>query len=1320
MALEEGDFDMALQLIPSINSVVPPRLGPEQLTPLHYACQHGRLDVVELLVEQHQYDMQELSSGVPTPLHIAAKYGHVNIVQYLQKVRCNASFERGITNPLHLAAQSGHVTIVQILFDANPVRSSVPDADGNTPLHHASAHGQLDVVTFLSNVAKHPLCPKNRKGETPMHVAAKRGHFDTVKFFVDEKQCDPCSKDGKIGCTPLHYASKCGSLEIVQYLTNEKNCNAECKTSVQSRRKSSNVTTGMTPLHYATFSGHLEIATFLVKEQQCNPQCTDELGFTPLHLACQQGHLELVKFFLELETGEVNLMVTEDGKTPLHSAALGGNLEVVKLLVNSGCDASKVDSEGRIALHYASRNGCTDIMRFLIEEKSCNVNSPDQSGVTPLHQAAQYGHSDTVSYLVSLSQCSPSSVEENGYTALHLAANKGHVNIVELLVKHKYISVTVRDKIGRTPLHHAAQSGHLNVVQFLTSQPDCDPSCQDKSLKATPLHLASSFGHTDVVRYLVNEKGCSSTCTDKFNSTPIHRAAGGGHLEIMQFLVKEKQCSCVVRNKFGNTPLHLACQKGHVEMVKLLLSFSTENVQLRNQVGRMPLDLTENLEIVNEFLKLGVDPSKGSITTRYAYLRYWETLYPMVKVFLLGDTDSGKSTLIKAIQGGSILTDWMSGKFQRTFASDAITAGINPMSVESRHFGKIVIYDFAGHPSYHAGHSAILNVASQQSTPLFLVAIDLRMSSDQIEQRVAYWASLISSSMIDPDIEPQIIVIGSHEDELSKEEYRHKPVILEKVTASTNHNVKFIGWVIIDCRRPASNGMTKLKQLISQKCYPIRSQLTQGHQGSLLRSFVEHKFPGTIVIELRELKEYISHADIPDIKEESNLLQACEMLHTRGYMLFLRNSQSLNDSWIILNQRAILSLVHSFQMQINETNNLGLVPISQLEKTLGSSGFNITLVIRYFLRMEFCARIADRKVLHTIAGFDPPYPLEDHLFFPHLITNKSLPDVWKLGDNWTNQFGWCMECIEQGHFLGPRFLQILLLRLAVMFPFNTNPNSQFVTRRLFCHLWENGIAWVDTRGIETVITVIQQSRALVFLTRLKKGTSFELEHTRFRSLILKEIRSIKEGICPRIKTMESVLCLPPEKSEQCIFFAPEVETHPLFGYRMEEITKVIMNQASQYLSADHQILKPKNPSSESEHEHEHFETAKLGDVLCLEAYYRLQPEVLQNIFESDLADEDVSDADICSIGESLAKRNLGMSTLATMLLVPQTVVQTVEKGTSVSVTEKYAMILRRWRERTGCGTYTNLRQVFDHYSVLAGTDLMVGCGYFPLELFYCD
>ena len=314
-ALQDGNFETALQVL-SKSTDRPVGVGPDQLSPLHFACEHGRLDVVEKLVSQYGYDIPQSSL---TLLQVAAERGHVSIVVYLLGKNVKPFLKIGVTNPLHLAVSNGYLDVVKILVESNILRSSIGDQDGNTPLHHAAIHGHLSVAAYLSNVANHPISPKNKKGETPLHLAAKHGHFEVLKFLVDEKGCDPTVSCGKVGCTPLHLACKCGNLDIVKYLSTEKSCNPECKThSPGTKKKSKGIIAGRTPLHYASYSGHLPVVSFLVSDQSCNPLCTDGLGFTPLHLACQEGHYEVVQFLVECVPCKPNSLTTEDGKLPLH------------------------------------------------------------------------------------------------------------------------------------------------------------------------------------------------------------------------------------------------------------------------------------------------------------------------------------------------------------------------------------------------------------------------------------------------------------------------------------------------------------------------------------------------------------------------------------------------------------------------------------------------------------------------------------------------------------------------------------------------------------------------------------------------------------------------------------------------------------------------------------------------------------------------------------------------------------------------------------------------------------------------------------------
>ena len=1287
-ALEEGDFEIALQLLPTIGTIGQ-RVGPDQLTPLHYACQHGRLDIIEILVQDYFCNLNSLNQVIPNPLQIAAASGHLSIVEYLLTNTANLDLKPGRVNAFHLAADNGHVDIMKHLLAFNPLLLSMVDHDGNTPLHHACVHGHLHVVTFLCNEAKHSVVVRNKRGEIPLHLATKNCHIDVVKFLIDEKCCDPSIQDTAIGCTPLHLAAKSGCLDIIQYLANEKICDFECKTSPKKKGKFKHIVSGRTPLHYASFGGHCDTVAYLIEEKLCNPSCVDDLGFTPLHLACQEGHSEVVRFLLTLKEVDPNEVVTNDGFTLVHAASLSGNLEIIKLLIDQhDGDASIIDSEGRTALHYSCRNGHTDIAKYLVQERKSNCNCVDQSHMTPLHLASQYGHLDTVKYLVTDAKVNSSVTEDNGYTALHLASNKGHLSVVEFLVSEKHINCMVRDKVGRTPLHHSCESGHTDVVQYLTNQPDCDCTCQEKSLKASPLHLAASFGYLNVVRHLVEEKGCSPTCTDKFNSTPIHRAAASGHSNIMNYFVKEKQCSSLLKNKFGNTPLHSACQKDQVEMVELLLTFSKENMMARNQVGRMPLDLTDNIEILSIFLRNGIDPSKSSITAKFPYLKSWDPLIPTVKIFLLGDLDTGKSTLAKTLQGSGFFQEWVTGRFQRA-AHDSGTSGIVPITFDSKYFGRVVMYDFAGHPCYHASHSVIINVATKRSSPIFLITVDLRKSSELIEKSVVYWCDLILSISNDTKFEPHIILIGTHEDELSKDGIRHKPAVLENIVVSGFDSIKFGGWVTVDSRRPNSANIHKLRQIMTQRCDTLRCNAQLDHNDCLLHSFMLHKFQGTIVIEFDELLEYLSHANIPDIKSKESIFQACQSLHSCGYLLFLESRDSIEPSWIIHNQEAILSMVHGFHKLVEIPNPLGLVSISQLQTSLGRMGFNMSLAIKYLLRMEFCIKLANRKILYSISGFEPTRPPEDHFFFPHLIRISAPQDIWESRSSWDGQFGWYMECTEATQSLGPRFFQLLLLRLASHFPFNTNPNFPFGARRSSCVIWRRGLSWTDSRGIEAVVEIQKHKKAVMFLSRFKKSNKLDLDFYHLRSSVIRVIRQVKHEACSHVKVVESIIH--PQSLEKNIpLFS--INTEPqLVLFRLSQIYSAVLSPDNNTVSSERLLLED---SSVEVMDH----VMNIKDLLEFEPCIGMPISVLTKLLfpqnRNETISEDVYD-DIC---ETLSEMKWSVKRLMIILRLPISGAGT-SNNYSLSV---FKAVFGRWVGRNGDGkTYGDLWNLFCQYSIFS-------------------
>jgi L-ascorbate metabolism protein UlaG (beta-lactamase superfamily) len=118
--------------------------GPNFMTPLHFACQVGKPELVEVL----------LSSGAKVNLF-------------------NAD---GMT-PLHCAVKSGNIEIVKMLIDHGAFLNVREKQQGSTELHFAAAMGYGDIASFLAEKGS---CPemKDHCGKTPLDYA----------FYYGQKQ----------------------------------------------------------------------------------------------------------------------------------------------------------------------------------------------------------------------------------------------------------------------------------------------------------------------------------------------------------------------------------------------------------------------------------------------------------------------------------------------------------------------------------------------------------------------------------------------------------------------------------------------------------------------------------------------------------------------------------------------------------------------------------------------------------------------------------------------------------------------------------------------------------------------------------------------------------------------------------------------------------------------------------------------------------------------------------------------------------------------------------------------------------------------------
>ena len=150
--------------------------------------------------------------------------------------------------------------------------------------------------------------------------------------------------------------------------------------------------------------------------------------------------------------------------------------------------------------------------------------------------------------------------------------------------------------------------------------------------------------------------------------------------------------------------------------------------------------------------------------------------------FLLGDPAAGKSTLAKNFQ--DLASSFFPSFFGQVSGVESHTAGIIPITIQSRKLGNLVVYDLAGHPEFYSSHMAIMHKLMQEHPAIFMCVIDLSKSDEDIKKNLRFWFNFIKMGASGVMACCQIVVVGSHADLLSKDDNTHKQSLVENLSQS--------------------------------------------------------------------------------------------------------------------------------------------------------------------------------------------------------------------------------------------------------------------------------------------------------------------------------------------------------------------------------------------------------------------------------------------------------------------------------------------------------------------------------------------------------
>ena len=665
-----------------------------------------------------------------------------------------------------------------------------------------------------------------------------------------------------------------------------------------------------------------------------------------------------------------------------------------------------------------------------------------------------------------------------------------------------------------------------------------------------------------------------------------------------------------------------------------------------------------------------------------------------MKLFVIGHGGEGKSTLIEAMEHEptfwtSVVNVFVAPK--EVEGVDQRTAGIIPRVFKSRFFGEVQFFDFAGQEAYYSSHAAIIRSAVDTCPPVFILVIGFHNDDATIIHSVSYWLGIITNQCTKMEGQAPLIVVGSHVD-LVKEKTKVdkiKNTITLAVKKFTSFNL--VDTVAMDCRYSNSEGMKLLRRLVEASCKSIRTKLSVSLNSHMFLIYLVDSFPDKLAVTLQTVKEKLeARAQDPSKKDKSvhsfipttipRLIEICVQLSDKGHILFLLNEASPDNSFIIIDKTALLAKINGtifapedFEQHCQLATSTGVVPKCELAKHF--SEFDINMLIRFLSHLELAVPIEDAEVLsligeHLAKKHSQLATLSDDgfLFCPALIRLEVPPQLLLIQPHFSFRFGWLLSCMSADDFFDPRFLHVLLLRLALSLGLAPIVDPDIPALQHQCSVWKTGVHWNTPQGAEVLLEVINKKSVLVIIQHEVVSSDF----LKLRSKIIRKVKRTSKTFCPSIKAEEMLL------SHTDITY-PLKLSEGLALFSMKSLAESIVEQHPYVVSCN---------------------GSKRLPVCDHEVYANLGENILQPLFNETypVHTKRISDRFLSAVSSAWSK-NPQIVDIICSAVTPKT------NATSKTVASVEAS-LKSWRDGSD-GTYKSLRQILDKLSVFAGKSPLV-------------
>ena len=949
---------------------------------------------------------------------------------------------------------------------------------------------------------------------SPLHIAcSKDGSLDVVKFLVEEYGLDPLERMKVIGSDDTE-----GVWQLFDSIIKDDTVLPWSVADVKTRLHS---LIQITPLIRACAAGRLDILQYLIRK--CGSAISDDYHTLSV-IACKYGYNEIMEFLLKYSTPDAEY---GNGNTLLHYAVAGKNVKgaykTVKLLVASVSNIiDQRNCLGDTALHSVCKmHPCRPDIIELLLSSGWNYQISNFAGKTPLWVT------ESSEIFKIFMQYSPADVCER---ILSDDINEEQsLELLECLIQQYNWNPNDTTMNGDTALHLACKADRLTMVKYLFSVDTFkyDPYAKNK-LNQSPIELTSS---KEIIRELIKH----GNPIDLLINPVIDEESV---LQLVKEIDNDKLNGTTAND---NTALHLTCLTDRTTIVRYLLRESKIDVNAKNVIDISPIQLTKNSEIIIELIRHGANP-----TNLYSYCRKVlgesKLFQTTVKVFVLGDSNVGKSTLISSLKKEgwfSFLTSLL--PIATTVAEDAEPDhGIITHDFKSKQCGQITLYDFVGKRLFHENQSDLLRETTHSSR-VFIVVTNLSIGVEETILNLQYWLGFLEElSLPDSEFKNHTIIVGSNIDKCKKEETRKIGNFLQKRVGNMS-SMDYHDFIALDCRSHSSSNFTKLRRCLAKLCVIARNPKSLAFNAHCFQVYIMDRFKGKVAVsvsevlnKMREEEEGVDENDPLNFLPQNDfqLKNLCVELHNKSQILCLRNpticEMDFESSWLVIDKAVLISQFFEAYESITLNfkglpSNNGILSFSEISDLELFKIYNSEMFIRFLCHLEYCKEISDRETLQAITKSAHANSTSDRsFFFPVLIKNSAPEKIWD-GDagNFSYHCGWMLQCTKPKQFFTSKFLQTLVLRVMSCPSGDSNPIL------LKCSLWKGGISWGNVLGAETIVELLPNNKAVLFLMRCRDTNLAKcMEH---RATIIHQIRKCAKEFCGKLKTNELLISTVAEK-----------------------------------------------------------------------------------------------------------------------------------------------------------------------------------------------